>query len=78
MNKDIEKLMKIKQRIDRNRFHLFIQTNLDDEYRWALYLYNPNVEDYFSSNNRAILISSITTIDELEDYLKKYDGFNRW
>ena len=76
INKDIEKLMKIQGRINKNRFHLCVSTNLEDEYKWVLFLYMPDEKDYFSSYNKAILDSNKTTIDELEDYLKKYDGFN--
>ena len=75
MNKDIERLFKIQKRLDKKKFHLCVQTNLDDEYRWILFLYNPNIEDYLSHYNRPILDSSRTTLDELEDYLKKYEGF---
>ena len=78
MSKEIEKLLKIQNRLDRNKYHLFIQTNLDNEYRWELFLYNPNIEDYLSSNNRIILDSERTSLDELEEYLKKYNGFDRW
>lgn len=78
MSKEIEKLLKIQNRLDRNKYHLFIQTNLDNEYRWELFLYNPNIEDYLSSYNRIILDSERTSLDELEEYLKKYNGFDRW
>lgn len=78
MNKEIEKIMKIQSRIDKKKFHLCVSTNLEDECRWVLFLYNPNIEDYFSSYNRLIFDSERTTIDELEEYLKKYDGFERW
>lgn len=78
MSKEIEKLLKIQNRLNKKIYHLFIQTNLDNEYRWELFLYNPNIEDYLSSYNRAILDSERTTLDELEEYLKKYNGFERW
>lgn len=79
MSKDIEKLIKIQGKVNRNRFHLNIETNLEDEYKWVLFMYMPNCDDYFSSYNKAILDSRRSTIDELEEYLKKYDGFNeRW
>jgi len=75
MSEEIEKLMKIQGRINKNAFHLHVSTNLVDEYRWVLFLYIPNKEDYFSDYNRPILDSSRTTVDELEEYLNKYDGF---
>ena len=78
MSKEIEKLLKIQNRLNKKIYHLFIQTNLDNEYRWELFLYNPNIDDYLSSYNRAILDSERTTLDELEEYLKKYNGFERW
>ena len=78
MSKEIEKLLKIQNRLNKKIYHLFIQTNLDNEYRWELFLYNPNIDDYLSSYNRAILDSERTTLDELEEYLKKYGGFDRW
>lgn len=78
MSKDIEKLMKIQNKLNREKYHLCIQTNLDNEYRWVLFLNNPNIEDYFSSHNRPILNSDKTTLKELEVYLKKYGGFDRW
>ena len=78
MNKDIERLMKIQNKLDRNKFHLCVSTDLEDEYKWVLFLYNPNTEDYFSSFNRPIFDSERTSIKELEDYLKKYNGFERF
>lgn len=78
MNKEIEQLFKIQNRLNKNMYHLFVQTNLDNEYRWELFLYNRNIEDYLSSDNIAILDSERTTLDELEEYLKKYNGFARW
>ena len=78
MNKEIEQLFKIQNRLNKNMYHLFVQTNLDNEYRWELFLYNRNIEDYLSSDNIAILDSERTTLDELEEYLKKYKGFARW
>ena len=78
MNKEIEQLFKIQNRLNKNMYHLFVQSNLDNEYRWELFLYNRNVEDYLSSDNIEILDSERTTLDELEEYLKKYNGFTRW
>ena len=40
MNKEIEQLFKIQNRLNKNMYHLFVQTNLDNEYRWELFLYN--------------------------------------
>lgn len=78
MSEEIEKLIKIQNSLNKNKYHLFIQTNLDNEYRWELFLYNPDIEYYLSSNNRFILDSERATLDELEEYLKKYNGFDRW
>ncbi len=78
MNKDIEKLIKIQEKINKQAFHLCVSTNLEDEYRWVLFLYMPNTENYFSEYNRPILDSTRTSIKELEEYLKKYNGFEKW
>ena len=43
MSEEIEKLIKIQGAIDKNVFHLFVQTDLEKEFRWELYLYNPNI-----------------------------------
>ncbi len=75
MNKDIEKLIKIQGKINKRVFHLCVSTNLEDEYSWVLFLYMPNIENYLSEYNRPILDSTRTSIKELEEYLKKYDGF---
>lgn len=78
MNKDIEKLIKMQGRINKNKFHLCVDTNLEDKYRWVLFLYNPNMEDYFSDYNRTILYSDVDSIEDLENYLKKHDGFDKF
>ena len=79
MNKDIEKLIKISGKINKNKYHLCIDTNLEDKYRWVLFLYFPDDRDYFSSYNSPILDSDRSSIDELAEYLEKYDGLNkRW
>lgn len=77
MSKDIEKLIKIQGAINKNIYHFYVETNLENDYRWVLYLYNPNTKDYFSEYNRPILISSIDSIEYLIDYLEKHDGFSR-
>lgn len=78
MDKDIEKLVKIQGAINKNVYHLYIETDLETEYRWVLFLFNPNVKNYFSEYNRPILTSSIDSIDYLVDYLEKHDGFSRY
>lgn len=78
MSKDIEKLIKIQGAINKNIYHFHVETNLENDYRWVLYLYNPNTKDYFSEYNRPILQSSIDSIDYLIDYLEKHDGFSKY
>ncbi len=78
MDKDIEKLVKIQGAINKNVYHLYIETDLETEYRWVLFLFNPNVKNYFSEYNRPILTSSIDSIDYLVDYLEKHNGFSRY
>lgn len=78
MDKDIEKLIKIQGAINKDVYHFYIETDLETEYRWVLFLYNPNVKNYFSEYNRPILTSSIDSIDYLIDYLEKHNGFSRY
>lgn len=78
MDKDIEKLIKIQGAINKDVYHLYIETDLETEYRWVLFLFNPNVKNYFSEYNRPILTSSIDSIDYLVDYLEKHNGFSRY
>lgn len=77
MNKEIEKLIKIQGKINKNLYHLCVSTNLEDNYKWVLFLYMPNTEDYLSEYNRPILDSDRSSIDELEEYLEKYNGLGR-
>lgn len=78
MSKDIERLIKIQGAINRNMYHLHVSTNLEDNYKWILFLYNPNTKDYLSNYNRPILTSAVDSIDYLIDYLNKHDGFNKF
>lgn len=78
MDKDIEKLIKIQGAINKDVYHLYIETDLETEYKWVLFLFNPNVKNYFSEYNRPILTSSIDSIDYLVDYLEKHNGFSRY
>lgn len=79
MNKDIERIMKIQDKLNKRAFHLHVATNLIDECRWSLYLYFPDKDDYFSEYNRPILDSNRSTVNQLEEYLNNYDGFEyRW
>ena len=75
MSKDVERLIKIQNVINKSVYHLFVETNLEDECKWVLFLYNPNLENYFSNCNPAIMNSSIDSLDDLENYLKKHGGF---
>lgn len=75
MNKDVERLIKIQNVINKNKYHLFVQTDLEKNYKWVLFLNNPNLENYFSNYNPAIMNSNIDSLDDLEEYLKKHEGF---
>lgn len=77
MNENIEKIIKIQGIIDKTRYHLFIQTDLNKKCNWLLFLFNPNIENYLSSYNVPILDSRVDTIDDLVTYLEKHDGFSR-
>ena len=72
MSEEIEKIIKLQNRIS-DRFHLCAHTDLEKELKWALYINFRDERDYFSPYNIPILDSNRSTIEELEEYLKKYD-----
>lgn len=79
MNKDIEKLIKIQDKINNQKYHLHVYTDLKDKYDFALYINFRDERDYLNSLNQPILASVYKdTVENLEDYLKKHDGFGRW
>jgi hypothetical protein len=74
MSEEIEKLIKIQGAINRNIYHLHVETDLENSYNWILFQYFPD-EKYFSRYNQPILNSNVDSIDYLIDYLKKHNGF---
>ena len=56
MSNDVERLIKIQNVINKSVYHLFVETDLEESYKWVLFLNNPN----------------------LENYLKKHGGFERF
>lgn len=77
MSEEIEKLIKIQGILNKNIYHLYISTNLEDKAEWFLYQVFSDFDKYISRNNRAILDSDIDTIDDLIKYLEKHNGFDR-
>ncbi|MCI5543459.1 MAG: hypothetical protein MR405_06070 [Mollicutes bacterium] len=75
MSEEIEKLIKIQGAINRNIYHLHVETDLENSYKWILFQYYPEDEKYFSRYNQPILNSNVDSIDYLIDYLKKHNGF---
>lgn len=77
MSEEIEKLIKIQGTLNKNNYHLFINTNLEDKAEWYLYQVFSDFDKYISSDNHAILDSDKDTIGELINYLEKHNGFSR-
>lgn len=78
-NEEIEKIIKIQGRINNSKYHLCISTDLENEYKWALFLKFPDTKDYFSRFNYPILSSNTDRLDYLIEYLDKHNGFEiRW
>ena len=77
MNEEIEKLIKIQSKINKALYHLYVNTDLEKEYNWVLFLYFPDTKDYSIRFNHPILSSTTDSIEELEKYLAKPDGFKR-
>lgn len=79
MNKDIEKLIKIQDKINERKYHLHIYTDLKDKYEFALYINFQDERDYLNPCNQPILSSIYKdTVEDLEKYLKNHEGFSRW
>lgn len=77
MSEEIEKLIKIQGIINREKYHLFINTDLDKKATWGLYQVFAEFDKYMSDDNKAILDSDIDTIEDLINYLEKHNGFRR-
>lgn len=79
MSKEIDKLIKIQGKINKNLYHLHVHTDLEEFYEWRLYRVFQDIDKYFSEENRPILDSRVDSIDDLMTYLTKHDGFDvRW
>lgn len=74
MSEEFLKLMKIKEKINKNKFHLFVKTNMEDLTEWELYQNFADYDMYICRDNHAILTSSADTIEDLEKYLKNHNG----
>lgn len=78
MNKDIEMLIKIQGKIS-NQYHLHIDTDLKEKYKFFLFINFHDDRDYFSSYNQPILSTTYgDTVEDLKNYLEKHEGFSRW
>ena len=77
MSKEIDKLIKLQGRINKNLYHLHVHTNLEDFYEWRLYRMLPDLNQYLSEENRPILDSEVDSIDDLMNYLEKHNGFDK-
>lgn len=75
MSKDIEKIIKIQNRVSRN-YHLCVHTDLEKVLKWVLFINFDDERDYFSERNIPILDSERSSVEELEEYLNKYDTPN--
>lgn len=77
MSEEIEKLIKIQGIINKEKYHLFINTDLEAKADWSLYQVFANFDKYISRDNKAILDSDIDSIEDLINYLEKHNGFIR-
>ena len=79
MSKEIEKLIKVQGIINKDKFHLCIQTDLEEKAEWYLYQVFADVDHYLSNSNSSIMDSKTDSIDELIKYLENHNGFKvRW
>ena len=80
MNKEIELLIKIQGKLNKRRYHLYTETDLEEKYRFLLFIKFDDNRDYFSTNNLPILSSNEgDTVNDLKEYLERHNGFDgRW
>ena len=74
MNKNIEKLVKLQGIINKNKFHLCVETDLEEIANWRLYQVFADFNEYMSADNHAILDSKVDSIDDLIKYLENHNG----
>ncbi len=74
MSEELEKLIKIKGIINKDKFHLCVWSNLEEVQDWQLYQKFANYDEYMSRDNHAILESKKDTIDDLVKYLENHNG----
>ena len=77
MSEEIQKLIKIQGIINRNKYHLYINTDLETKANWDLYQVFADYDKYMSKDNGAILDSERDSIEDLINYLEKHNGFDR-
>lgn len=77
MKKEIEKIIKIQNKLNKRNFHLGVETDLEEKTRWSLYLNFRDFDKYMSNDNRAIMESEIDSLDDLINYLEKHEGFRK-
>lgn len=80
MTKEIEVLIKIQGKLNKRRYHLHINTDLQEKYRFFLFIKFDDNRDYFNTNNLPILSSNEgDTVNDLKEYLERHNGFDgRW
>ena len=80
MNKEIELLIKIQGKLNKRRYHLYTETDLEEKYRFLLFIKFDDNRDYFSTNNLPLLSSNEgDTVNDLKEYLERHNGFDgRW
>ena len=77
MTKEIELLIKIQGKLNKRRYHLHIDADLQEKYRFFLFIKFDDNRDYFNTNNLPILSTTEgDTVDDLKKYLEKHNGFD--
>lgn len=78
MIEEIEKLIKIQGILNKDKYHLCVQTDLEKESAWYLYLVGGDFKEYLGRCNDSIMSSQVDSIDDLIKYLENHDGFRHW
>ena len=70
--KNIIKLQKELEKLDRDYFHICIEVDVNNNVKWQVYYSNMNDKDYLKRNNKPILDSINNSLDDIEKLNKKF------
>lgn len=71
--KNVIKLQKELEKLDRDYFHICVEVDVNNNVKWQVYYSNMNDKDYLKRNNKPILDSINNSVDDIEKLNKKFE-----